>query len=332
MTQTIVNDKRKALPSPAGPLSAGWLKSIHAAQTEGTGSAGGYAVPDLTADVIQNSVSEHGIAQRVASTYRMDSDALTVAKWAATTTVDLPGEAAAITASDKTYGSITLSAVKRSVLHTLSNELLADSRPDLVDDLVAEASYNIAKRQDLDLIQGDGTSSYGSVTGLVSRLGAGGTTTASGTTFCTVTLANLQAVAGDLSSRFYRPGQLSWIMSHEFFAQHAVPLCHAVGLETWRMVDGSSQPALFGFPVHLTDAMPAEAASAVACLFGNWPGCVAFGSVRDGLNVQLSSRGVSTFGHDASQLRLNWRYDIQVHEYPDGGNPSAFSGLKLAAS
>ena len=59
------------------------------------------------------------------------------------------------------------------------------------------------------------------------------------------------------------------------------------------MVDGSSQPALFGFPVHLTDAMPAEAASAVACLFGNWPGCVAFGSVRDGLNVQLSSRGSS---------------------------------------
>ena len=265
------------------------------------------------------------------STYIMDSDVPKVPKWQSITTVDLPGEGAAITPSDKSYGVITLSAIKRSVMHTISNELLADSRPDLVDDLVSEASYNIAKRQDVDLIQGDGSSGYGNVTRLVSSLGAGGTTTASGTGYSSVTLANLQAIAGNLNARFYRPGQLSWIMSHEFFAQYAVPLCHAVGLETWRMVDGSSQPALFGFPVHLTDAMPAEGASAVACLFGNWPACVAFGSVEDGLNVQLSSRGVSTFGIDASQLRLNWRYDIQVHESPDASSQSTYAGLKLAA-
>ena len=39
-----------------------------------------------------------------------------------------------------------------------------------------------------------------------------------------------------------------------------------------------------------------------------------------------------TLGKDLTELRCNLRYDIQVHEYPDGSNPSAFSGLKLAAS
>ena len=303
-----------------------------AAQTEGTSSAGGYAVSDETASLVHRAVSEHGIAQRVAKPFPMQSDKLSIAKWDASVTVDLPGEATAISPSDKTYGVITLTSVKRSVLTEISNELVSDSLPDVVTDLVEEAGYALATKQDDDLINGDGTSAYGNVTGLVSRLGAGGTTTASGTNFGTVTLANLQAVAANLSSQFYRHSQLSWIMGHKFFAEYCVPLCSTVGLDTWQMVDGNSEPMLLGYPVHLTDAMPNENASAAACFFGNWTACIAYGEKLGGLDWQASRTSAGAFGIDLTVLRCNLRYDIQVHEYPDGSNPSSFSGLKLAAA
>ena len=78
--------------------------------------------------------------------------------------------------------------------------------------------------------------------------------------------------------------------------------------------------------------MDADQAGAMGQFFGNWTACIAYGEKLGGLDWQASRTSAGAFGKDLTELRCNLRYDIQVHEYPDGSNPSSFSGLKLAAS
>tara|TARA_R110002110_G_scaffold279678_1_gene494613 strand:- start:1246 stop:2541 length:1296 start_codon:yes stop_codon:yes gene_type:complete len=298
--------------------------------TEGTNSAGGYLVPTELSDAIIAIRNRGGVARQLCKVVGMSSDVLNIPKVTAGLTVDYPAEAAAITASDQTWGTITATAAKRAIISKVSNELLHDSVISVIDDLAVAIGNAFATREDAELILGDGSSSFGSVTGLVSGMGAGGTVDmASGNTaFSDITLANLNSLVGTLPDKYYGSAEPAWLVSRIAWASNFQSLVYAAGGNTLGDLASGAAPQLFGFPVYISDSMPVSAVSTYAAFFGNFDaGCL----IGDRMSVEISVSEEAYWANDITAVKGVTRYDIQAHDIA-GSSAGAVVGLKTAAS
>lgn len=300
-------------------------KGIYGAQTEGTASAGGYLTPDALSDAVINVRESVGVTPALVRRVPMPSDSFDLPKRSSGQTVYYPGEASAITASDKTYAQIALTATKRAVMTQISNELIADALVNVMDDIASEAGHALAYQMDNELVNGDGTSSYGSVTGLVSGVAAGNTVTLASTktAFTDITLADLHSCVSKVGDKFFQESQMAWIMLRSTYAEVVQKLVYAAGGNTVDSITGGQRPALFGYPIFFTDHMPASAASKFGVFFGNFAEAAVMGD-RQGVEVATSAD--YGFNLDVMTVRLTSRYDINVHE------TDAYAGIKTAAS
>ena len=299
------------------------------AQTEGTNSEGGYTVPAPLSSAVLEARDAIGVTGRIAERFITTSDSLKIPTIVSGQTVQYPGEATAITASDVVWGQVSCAIVKRAVLTKISWELINDSVINVADRGASRAGYELGARQDQELVNGDGTSAYGSVTGLVSDLGAAGKVTMSSgnTAYEDVTLANLNAVAGKLPDRFHTGA--SWLMNRAFFAEAVQRLVYAAGGNTPANIADGSGAQLFGYQINFSEAMPAEAADKCACLFGNFRESIVLAE-RTGIDVMTSEHAY--FAEDVLAVKLVSRYDINVHRPGDGSSAGGYVGLFTAAS
>lgn len=98
---------------------------------EGTGSAGGYLVPDEAATEVVRYLSANTVAlQSGVRLLRPQRDRLLIPRLDAGATAGWYGENAQITASDQQFGQITLIPRKLAAMTIVSNELLRDSSPE----------------------------------------------------------------------------------------------------------------------------------------------------------------------------------------------------------
>ena len=178
-------------------------------------------------------------------------------------------------------------------------------------------------------MNGDGTSAYGSVSGLLADLGAAGKVTMASTktSYEDVTLANLHAVIGKLPAKFHEGA--SWLFNRAAWAESAQSLIYAAGGNTTTNLADGTSAQLMGFPVIFTEAMPAEAADAAVCLFGNFFESVAYVE-RTGIDIMTSEHAY--FAEDVLAVKVLHRYDIQVHRGGDGSDAGGYVGLFTAAS
>ena len=301
---------------------------IQGAATEGTDSQGGYLTPSPLSAAIVDVRELYGVARRICKVVPMASDALNIPKRSSGLTVYYPGEASAITESDKVWATIDLAAVKRSTLTKISNELIADAVINVADDIALEIGRALGIREDAELILGDGSAGYGSVTGLGHSLGAGGTYELSSgeTAWSDVTLAHLNAQVGTLPEKFVP--EASWLMSRAFHSTVVQKLLYAAGGNTVSTVEGGSGFQLFGYPINFSDQMPASGAGVVAAYFGDFEGSVAIGD-REGVDVAFSAEYY--FNQDCTGARGSTRYDINVHG-AGGSSAEGYVGLFQAAS
>ena len=303
--------------------------TVRAAATEGTDSAGGYLTPSNLSQAIIDVRELYGVSRKVCRVVPMMSDALNIPKRSSGLTVYYPGEATAVTLSDKVWATVALAPVKRSTLTKISNELIADAVINVADDIALEIGRALGVQEDNELINGDGTSTYGSETGLISALGAAGkhTLDSGETGWSSVALSDLHSVVGKLPEK-YVPGA-SWLMSRSFFSQIVEKLMYAAGGNTHSDIASGSGKQFFGDPVNFSDQMPADAADKCAALFGDFEGGVVIGD-REGVEVAFSSE--YAFNEDVTTARGSARYDINVHAGGDGSNADAYVGLFTAAS
>lgn len=278
-------------------------------QSGGTDAAGGYTVPDpLSSEVIEFR-NATGIARRVCEVWPMVSDTLRIPKLVSGQTVYYPAENASITKSDTAWAQPQLTAVKRATLTQMSTELDEDNIVQFANRIVSRAAYELAWREDIEFIQGDGTSTYGNVSGLQDAVGAGGGVTASGGTWADITSSDLSAVAALLPDRHH--DSASWICSRAFFHSVIEPLVLAQGGSTGSEMSGGAGRSLFGYPVNFTEAMPTSTGLSQKCLFfGNYNDGCAVGS-RRAITVARSEH--AAFENDALMFRLTSRYDILCH-------------------
>jgi HK97 family phage major capsid protein len=103
----------------------------------------------------------------------MSSDTLRVPRRSATLSASFVGEATAGTESTQTFESVLLVAKKAMVLTTVSNELNEDAFVNLADDVAGEIAYAFAKKEDECGFIGTGTSTYGGIEGVATKLASG---------------------------------------------------------------------------------------------------------------------------------------------------------------
>jgi len=298
----------------------------HRAQVGTTDAPGGYTVPNPLSNAIIEVVDTTGITPMLCDVHQMTSDTLSVPKVVSGQTVYYPAQAAAITLSDLVFGTVALTAVKRATLTKVSNELRADSIIAIADRVAMRAGFELADRMDNEFINGDGTGTYGNVSGLIDAIDAAGKhiLATAADTWAEIVLADFTTTMGLLPDKFYR-GDLHWIMRRDFYANVCQKLSYAAGGNSTETLAGGTGPAFMGYPIAFTSHLPDEAESTIPALFGNFKEAAVLGDRQE---VTLASSEEYAFNEDVLTIRATTRYDINVHE---GGSsaPGAYVALEL---
>jgi HK97 family phage major capsid protein len=297
-------------------------------QTEGDNGAGGYTVPEIVSSSLIWLRNEYGIARRYSRIYPMTSDILNVPNASTSTTTYYPGEATAITASDITFTQVALTAKKLAILTIVSKELNEDTVIDFGATLAQDFAYGLANAEDAAAFQGDGTSTYGSITGIMPKIKAlSGTFSSiasmvvgpsgSQTALSSFTLANFQSMVAKLQPYATQP---RWYMHKQVFYNGVADKLIALSGNSIMDIQNAygPEPTLFGIPISFVQNMPsAPAANRDMAVLGDLSKGVAFGD-RRGVSVEVSDQ--VKFIEDALTFKATERYAFNAF---DVGNVTA---------
>jgi HK97 family phage major capsid protein len=240
------------------------------------------------------------------------------------------------------FDNVTLVAKKLAVITRMSNELSADNVLGLADRLIGEIAYAFAYREDDCAFNGTGTSTYGGITGIRSRLDeltagtAPGLTLGSGNAWSELTLSDFNKVVGSLPSYADVPGA-AWIC-HKVF-EHSVmqKLAYAAGgVLASEIINGIRRSTFLGYPVIPSAVFPkTEANSQIPVIFGGYSLGAMFGS-RGQESIAFSTEatvgGQSMWERDQIGVRGTERFDVVVHDYGSNSEAGPIVGLETAAS
>lgn len=314
--------------------------SLMKAMNEGTGSAGGFLVPEEFAAEVNRVIEDFGLIPKLARKFPMRSDTLKVPRLSSSVTTYYPGEATAGTASQPVLEQVVLQAKTLVGITPMSNELLADANISVVDLLVELFAESIAGQLDQQGLAGTGSP----FTGLLTDTGVTVVQPSNGGGFSTFTGCSTPDNARDLIAGV-KPWSLQgaafimhrtvWALfqktkassSGEYFISTANPVLTGAGQA--QGFPTAVAGTMWGYPVYLSDKMPTTTAvSTKYVIFGNLKHV--FLGMRDEMTVAISQdasvAGVSLFETNQSAVRVTTRHAVAV------GLPTAFAVLKTAAS
>lgn len=307
------------------------------AMTEGTGSAGGFIVPEEFAAEVNRVVEDFGLIAKLGRRYPMKSDTLNVPRLSASVSITYPGEATAGTASQPTLQNVQLLAKTCVGITPMSNELLADANVSVVDLLVELFAEAIAGELDNQGLAGSGSP----FTGLLTDTGVNVLTASSGDDtfteaatpdYCRQLIAKVKPWA--LQGACFIMHRDVWAIIQQkkassggdYFVSAANPVLSGLVPQGFPSAVAGT---LWGYPVLLSDKMPTTTAvSTKFILFGNLKH-VYYG-VRDEMAMSISEHATvgsdNLFEKNMSAVRITARHAVAV------GLPAAFAALKTAAS
>lgn len=304
------------------------------ALAEGQNDTGGALVPPEFDPMLIRLIEAYGVFRGFTRLKPMASETSTQPRRTGGVTAYWVGEGSAITASNPTYDNVQLVAKKLAALTVLSSEISEDSAINIADQLAFEIGYAFAQAEDQAAFNGDGTSTYGGITGVCPKLkGLSGTIAniaglivAAGNAFDEFTLANFNSVVGLLPQYADTPNA-AWYCHRGFYFGTMQRLELAAGGVTAMEIsngDRRPRPLFLGYPVNFTQVMPrVDGNSQIACLLGD----LSLGSTMGDRRVRtLFTDPYSLSSYDQIQVRGTERVDINVH---DVGNASATAALRV---
>lgn len=300
------------------------------AQNESSNSAGGYLVPEQFEQTIIDLRESYGVFRQNARIWPMGSDTLTVPRRSGGLTSYYVGEGDAVTESQKTWDGVKLVTKKLGALTRYSTEIAEDAIINIGDDLASEIAYAFAYAEDLAGWLGDGTSTYGGITGVKNRLAAGSKVTAATghTAFSSLTLSDFHSVTGTLP--LYARGNAKWYVSAAGFSASMERLAYAGGGNTVQTIGGGTGPSFLGYPVVLSQVLNATLSAQTStdglCYFGDLRMAAQMGS-RRGVTVRMSDQRY--FEYDQIGILGTERYDIVISEI---GTASAAGPLLMLST
>lgn len=309
---------------------------------EGNNDRGGYLVPDqFEADLIRLRL-RYGVARRYARVRPMNSDTLSVPRQTGDVTAAWGAEAAAGTNSTITGDRVMLVAKKLRASVVASNELVEDSVISIADQVAESMTRQFARSEDEALFNGDGTSTFGGIVGIRTRLSTingvddgGGLVLASGNAYNEITLADFQNVIARLPD--YAETTAQWIVHRSFFYSVMQRVLLAAGGTTPAdIVGGNTGTSFLGYPVLFSNVMPSTAANSQICaLLGDGSLSTSIGDRRAAtitVAYEGTLGGVNLLDTDQVGIRAIQRLDINNHDVGSSTEAGPVVGLITAAS
>lgn len=298
--------------------------AITKAHSEGVNSGGGFLVPSEFSNTIIDLREEYGTFRSFASVRPMSSDAQTMPRRNGGLTAYWTAEAAAATESSKSWANVSLVAKKLMAYSLISSELSEDAVINVADDLANEMAYAFAVAEDAAGWNGDGTSTYGGITGLrtkmVATLGAGqlagAVDAASGNdTFAEITATDLVSVMAKLPKYALRGAR--WYCSQTAFSLVFSRLTAAAGGNTIETLAGPVRSSYLGFPIVIDQTLPTattDISDTAMLFFGDLSLSTLMGTRR---NIAVKTSEHFKFTNDQIAITATERVDINVHSIGD---------------
>jgi HK97 family phage major capsid protein len=220
-----------------------------------------------------------------------------------------------ITASDKNWDAVSLTARKLAAMCRMSSEITEDSIVNLADDLTGEIAYAFAKKEDECLFLGDGSSTYGGIVGLKSAVAAGSKVTATGgnLAFKTLDLEDFEAMVGKLPE--YAVAGARWYISRQGWANSMLRLAEAAGGNTVAQIAQGAPLQFLGFPVTISQVMNStltdQASTDGLAYLGDLRLAASMGTRR---GVSIAVDASRYFEFDQLAIKGTERFDLNVHE------------------
>src|SRR6476660_9144066 len=187
------------------------------AASEGINTAGGLLVPTEFLSVLYSVLELRGVIRATADVQPIGRDVASNTKVLTGLSTYFVGEGTAPTASQPVLTALNLVAKKLAIYTIASSELEEDALIDVGDMLMTVAANALALKEDDCAFNGDGTSTYGGISGITTLLldgnhAAGKVTAASGHyTFAEIDGADLANLIGKLPA--YCLAHSGWFIS-----------------------------------------------------------------------------------------------------------------------
>lgn len=299
---------------------------------EGNGVLGGFTVPSEFEATLIDLKEEYGVFPKYTNVIPMSRDTITHPRRTGGLTAYWPGESGTITQSDAAFDQVSLVAKKIAAIAKMSSELSEDSVLNMGDHLANEMGYAFAVAIDNAGFIGDGTSTYGGITGAARKLrdvsatraNIAGLVVASGA-ISTITLANLHTVKSRLP--VYAQKRAAWFVHNAVYADVFERLAlDAGGTTAESIINGAATQRFLGYPVVLVPSLPSTTATdTVVALLGDLSLASMMGDRRQ-TTVAFGDQALNAFEKDEIVVRATQRLDIVVH---DVGNASATEASRV---
>ena len=296
-----------------------WCKDHNVrVQTTSSISKGGAIVPDEMAQAIIDLRESFGVIRTLARVVPMSSDTMTVPRRVSGVTAYFTGQEAATTESDKAWDQVQLVAREMSALTRFSMSYAEDAVIDVAEDLAREMAYAFAEKEDDCAINGDGTSTYGGITGMRVKLllsaNAGSiVTAASGVdTYAEMDSADLDAVRAILPE--YAAMNAKWLMSKPGKNLVIDPILSAAGGNTKEDIGGRLVDSYLGDPVLVSQKMPTstgDLSDLIMALYGDFESACTIGD-RRGFDLQILTERYAEFRQVG--VLGSTRFDFVAHD------------------
>jgi HK97 family phage major capsid protein len=301
-----------------------------AVQVEGINTLGGFIVPTEMERAIIDLRETYGNARANCRIHPMSTDHTTIPRRAGGVTAYFIGETTEITESEKSWNQVELTAKKLGALTRMSTDLSEDAIINVADDLADEMAYAFAVKEDECCIDGDGTSTYGGIVGIRTKmidgnhLGSYVEAAAPGDNWSEIDTSDLTNVMAALPK--YARRNAKW---------HCSPLAKVAVFDRLLLAAGGNtnqnlaqnQPAMYsGYPIEEWPAMPTDDSSAalnavIMLFFGDMRFSTTLGDRRS-ITVKVSDQRYIEF--DQIGIQATERFTINNHDI--GGSTATSRG------
>jgi len=295
-----------------------------------TGATGGQSVivPDELVLPIISLREQYGIARQYCYVHPMASDTASVPRDTADVTAYFVGREEAPTQGEPGFDNINLVARNVAAETRISNDYADDSAINLADHVAEKHARAFAIKEDTCLINGDGTSTYGGINGIRTKILslAGAIDAASGNdTFAEITAVDLRKVVGALPDF---PGiNPSWFTSKPGRENMFSRLKDAAGGNTKQSLSMGEADTYAGYDIVTSPAMPkvlTDLSDVAMAIFGDLSMGVIFGD-RRGMTMMVDPYSLSSY--QQTKIISSERFDINVHGVGDASEAGPIVAL-----
>lgn len=290
------------------------------AMSEGNNTAGGFLVPTEMENSIIDMRETFGVFRQWARNRPMSRDTITRPRRTGGLTAYPIGEGGTITASDKSWDQVSLTARKWGVLCKYSSELNEDAIISMADDLAGEIAYAFAITEDDCGWNGDGSTAYHNIVGARTKIIAGGLAGAvdgaSGhDTFAEIDATDLAKVMA--ACPVFALPTAKWYVSQVGKTLVFDRLTQAAGGNTKMDFGGKAVDVYQGYPIVVSNRLPmvqTDLSDVAMLFFGDLAMAADFGD-RRGVTIAASEHVY--FTTDELAIRGTERFDVNVHGVGD---------------